>query len=342
VPRLAAIVPATDGRVTLVHCREAIDTAAQTPEEVVVVRSPAGAGPAAARNAGALQADADVLVFVDADVAVRPDAFQRIRAAFEADPSLTAVFGSYDDQPAPGAGTVALFRNLLHHHVHSTSAGEADTFWAGLGAIRRDAFLAAGGFDTERYPHASFEDVDLGMRLARQGARIVLDPEVTCTHLKTWDLHGMVRTDLVKRGVPWVSLLLRHRTVPTRLNLGWRHRLSAAASLVMLGLGLGRRPRGFLAALGALLMLNARFYSLLVRRLGPARAGAGVGLHVLHHLTGVAAIPAGVVRHLVDGAQPPLGRSVVERGPEVQAGERAVGAPGLGDPLELLRPGQLG
>ena len=87
------------------------------------------------------------------------DALARIRAAFADDPGLTAVFGSYDD--APPGGTVAAFRNLLHHHVHHRGAGPASTFWSGLGAIRRDAFLAVGGFDGERFPHPSVEDVDL-------------------------------------------------------------------------------------------------------------------------------------------------------------------------------------
>ena len=148
-----------------------------------------------------------MLVFVDSDVEVHADALARIRAAFADDPGLTAVFGSYDD--APPGGTVAAFRNLLHHHVHQRGAGPASTFWSGLGAIRRDAFLAAGGFDGERFPHPSIEDVDLGARLVADGARIVLDPAIQGTHLKAWTLRSMVRTDFARRGVPWVALLLR-------------------------------------------------------------------------------------------------------------------------------------
>ena len=98
--RLSAVVPATDGAVTLDRCLAAILAAEQPPEEIIVVRapgmpaaigpgvlsvdSPGFGGPAAARNAGALIATGDALVFVDADVAVRPDAFIRIRAWFDA------------------------------------------------------------------------------------------------------------------------------------------------------------------------------------------------------------------------------------------------------------------
>ena len=94
----------------------------------------------AAHPTGAARATGDVLVFVDADVLPHRDAFRRIRSAFRGQPELIAVFGSYDDSP-PAPGAVSGFRNLLHHYVHQQASGDADTFWAGLGAIRREAFL---------------------------------------------------------------------------------------------------------------------------------------------------------------------------------------------------------
>jgi GT2 family glycosyltransferase len=204
---IAAVVPATDAPPTLDRCVATIRAAREPPEELIVVSEPAGAGPAAARNAGAARAGADVLAFVDADVLVHPDAFERIRRAFSSDPTLTALFGSYDDAPEAD-GVVSGFRNLLHHHVHQVSPGPAGTFWAGLGAVRRDAFVAAGGFDERRYGTASIEDIELGMRLAERGARMELDPALQGTHLKAWSLAEMARTDFARRGVPWVRLLL--------------------------------------------------------------------------------------------------------------------------------------
>ena len=218
MPTLTAVVPATDAPATLARCLVAIRAAAEAPEELIVVSEPAGVGPAAARNDGAARAQGDVLVFVDSDVVVAPDAFSLIRRRL-GDPELTAVFGAYDDRPeAPGL--VSRFRNLLHHHVHARAAGPAETFWAGLGAVRRDAFLAAGGFDAARYPRPSIEDVELGLRLHAAGGRITLDPAIRGTHLKRWTVASMVGTDLRRRGAPWVELLLEHRSAPTHLNLG--------------------------------------------------------------------------------------------------------------------------
>src|SRR5579859_7643077 len=148
MPTVTAIVPATNAPPTLAACLQAIRAADEAPEELIVVEQ--GGGPADARNRGAARATGDVLVFVDADVLVHAEAFARIRRAFDADASLAALFGSYDDRPA-APGTVSAFRNLMHHHVHHEGAGPATTFWAGLGAVRRDAFEAVGGFDAARY-----------------------------------------------------------------------------------------------------------------------------------------------------------------------------------------------
>ena len=294
---LSAIVPATNQPPTLARCVRAIETAAEPPEDLVVVQEPANGGPGQARNAGARRATGDVLVFVDADVEVHPDAFRRIRTAFEADRVLSALFGSYDDKPG-APGLVSSFRNLLHHHVHQQAAGPAATFWAGLGAIRRETFEATGGFDEKSFPTASIEDIELGMRLAAAGASVRLDPALQGTHLKVWSLTDMVRTDFARRGVPWVVLLLRRRALPNTLNLGWRHRLSIAAALALVGASVLRRPAFAAGAVLILVGLNGSFYALLLRRRGPLEAAAGVGLHVLHHLTAAAAVPAGVLEYL--------------------------------------------
>ena len=287
--RLTAIVPATKAPETLERVRAAIEAAAAPPEEILVVDGPYEAGPAEARNAGAQRASGDVLVFVDADVIVHRDAFVRIRDAFGSDPGLGGVFGSYDDEPAEG-DTVSAFRNLLHHHVHQSSPGPAKTFWAGLGAIRRDVFLEMGGFD-DAYGVPSIEDVELGLRVTDAGHRIELAPAIQGTHLKGWTLPGMVRGDVLHRAVPWLALLLKHGRLPTSLNLGWRHRVSALASVGVAGGVAARRARVLVPSLALLVALNHTFYELLWKKLGPQKAALGVGLHVMHHLSAVAASP---------------------------------------------------
>ena len=294
--RLTAIVPATDAPVTLARCRDAIEAADEGPDELIVVSAAEGPGPAVARNEGANRANGEVLVFIDSDVAVHRDVFTRIRRRLESDTGLAGLVGSYDDDPA-ATGTVSVFRNLLHHHVHQQAAGPVASFWSGLGAIRRDAFLAAGGFDTE-FTVPSMEDVELGMRLAEAGAPVEFDPGLLGKHLKGWTLGSMLHTDLMRRGVPWVSMLMRRRELPSDLNLSWRHRVAAAAWVAATAALVSRRPRAAVAASAIATSVNAPFYALLARRMTPAGVVAGVGLHALHYLAAAAAVPLGIAEHL--------------------------------------------
>jgi glycosyltransferase involved in cell wall biosynthesis len=297
VTSLTVVVPATDAPVTLDRVVAAIQRAADAPEELIVVEQPSELGPAAARNLGSRRASGDIVVFVDADVEVHDDAFARIREAFARDPDLVAVFGSYDDNPGEG-GIVSDFRNLLHHHVHHRGAGAATTFWAGLGAIRRDVLLELGGFDETRFPHPSVEDIELGMRLHARGRRVVLDPAIQGKHLKNWTFMKMVKTDLLRRGVPWLRLVLERRPGATALNLGWSHRVGTGASLLLL-VGLGRRKPWLVGStLAFVIALDRSFYRLLLHRRGPRLAAAGVPLYVVHRLTSAAAVPIAFTAHL--------------------------------------------
>ena len=246
-------------------------------------------GPAAARNLAAKEARGEILLFVDADVELHPDAVERVRRHFGADPSLQALFGSYDDRPA-AAGVVSRFRNLLHHHTHTSQPGPACTFWAGCGAVRRERFLALGGFDAKAYRQPCIEDIEFGLRLHDDGGKILLDPTIQGTHHKRWTLSLMVRTDIQQRAIPWSRLVLRRRQLPATLNLSTSARVSAAASLLIpITLAAGTIPpaQGWASLvlavdLALILLLNRPFLTLLWRRGGIPLAAGGTGLLILH------------------------------------------------------------
>ena len=137
-PTLAVVIPATDGPATLDRCLAAIAAADDPPERSSSSRRPPGAGPAEARNSGVEETTRRHRPVRRLGRA-RPRGRVHPRAqAFANDAGLVAVFGSYDDGVATD-GTVAAFRNLLHHVVHQRSAGDVASFWAGIGAVRRPA-----------------------------------------------------------------------------------------------------------------------------------------------------------------------------------------------------------
>jgi GT2 family glycosyltransferase len=310
--RFSVIVPVHNARETLADCLAGLGRSSSPPEEVLVVddgstddsanvarahrgvtlltgatQGPRGA--AWARNRGAERASGDVLVFIDADVVVHADALARMAAVFAGEPTVHALFGSYDEHP-PCSDIPSRFKNLLHHYVHQHGKRAASSFWTGCGAIKRDTFVAMGGFD-ERYERPSIEDIELGVRLFRAGMAIRLCPEIQATHLKRWSLMNLWRTDVFARAVPWTRLVLRDAHLPDDLNLGWRSRVSALSSWAALLLAASAciAPVGALtnaayagvaAGLTVSTALNADLHRFFVRR-GGLRFAAGAWL--LHH-----------------------------------------------------------
>ncbi len=303
--RVSVIVPVRGGGDAFRVCMARLSACQPPPGEIIVVidggregaarrDAAAGArvialdapsGPAAARNAGARAACGNVLLFVDSDVAVRPDLAGRVAAAFDADPDLAALMGSYDDEPADRR-FLSQYRNLLHHYVHQTGREEASTFWCGCGAIRRDAFLESGGFDPG-FSGAMIEDIEFGYRLRAAGRRIRLRKDLQVTHLKRWTAWSMLRTDVFSRAVPWTRLVLRSRVMPDDLNLrrGARASVALAAALAASLAWAAWQPWSLAAAAAAaagILALNAGFYRFLWRKRGPRFAVAAVPWHWLY------------------------------------------------------------
>ena len=253
-----------------------------------VIRLEQNSGPAAARNRGVAAATGDVVFFVDADVAVAPDAVRRVSDAFEASPELGAVFGSYDDTPRAPA-MVSQYRNLLHHWVHQQGNEEASTFWAGCGAVRRACFLEVGGFDAIRFRRPAIEDIELGYRLRRRGYRIRLDKQLQGKHFKGWTLGSVIRTDIQSRAIPWSRLALEGGGAPNDLNLKLGQRLSGILVLLALAaLTLAPLRPIFLwvaaAALAAVTVMNWPLYRFFLARRGVWFLARALPLHWLYYL----------------------------------------------------------
>lgn len=289
---VSVIVPVHNGSQFLNRCLDAILASEYVPFEVIVVDDGSTdnsaeisrikgvkvfstgrrSGPAAARNIAAEKAGGSILLFVDADVIVKPDTITQVVARFVRQPEISALFGSYDDEPDE-RNFLSQYRNLLHHFVHQNSNSEASTFWAGLGAIRRDVFMTAGGFDCVRFSVPSIEDIELGARLHAAGHRIYLDKNIQAKHLKKWQTVSILRTDIFCRALPWSKLILTSQGLINDLNLKTSDRLSA----LLVGLCVLLLPiilwkplviLFLILALLALLLLNRKILRFFVQKKG--------------------------------------------------------------------------
>ena len=244
-------------------------------------------GPGGARNVAAHQVRGDVLWFVDADVVVHDDAAGVLDEAL-ATPAVVAVFGSYDERP-PAPNFLSQYKNLVHHHYHQRAAGEASTFWAGCGAIRKADFLAAGGFDLVRYPKPSIEDIELGMRLRDRGGRLLLEPRLLGAHLKVWRIGNLLRTEILSRALPWSRLIHARGKDAGALNVTAGERARAALAWCLPASIVGALAGGLpwwvpAAAALAAGAANADLLRLFLRRGGVRLALGGMAFHQLYYL----------------------------------------------------------
>ena len=251
---------------------------------VIQVTGPGG--PAAARNQAVSASRSDVLIFIDADVVVPSAALHAMVREFSLNPTMAAVFGTYDDNPGC-SNFFSQYKNLAHAFVHRASGRTARSFWAGFGGMRAEVFHSVGGFD-EAFTRPCIEDIELGDRVTAAGHRVLIDRRLHACHLKRWTFRSMLASDIWDRGVPWTQLVLSSRRVQG-LNLGVGPGVSVAlsyASLLCLALAYWRPGMliAAVAALGLVLFLNRKQYAFFLHHRGAWFACRAAAMNVLYHL----------------------------------------------------------
>ena len=290
----AEVLIAADGAAE--DCRP---LAVATGAQVVVVPGPSG--PAVARNRAAAVASGDVLAFVDADVVVAADALPGMCRLLAMQTGLDGVFGAYDLSPSE-RNFISQYKNLSHAYVHEVGDTRASTFWAGLGALRTEAFRAVGGFD-ERFTRPSIEDIELGYRLVAAGYSLRLDATFRGRHLKRWTLARTIATDIRARGIPWTQLIHRSRALSNDLNTTIRLRLSVVFTVGLvasLALAAVERWAAIVAAflLAAVIGLNISYYRWFAQKRGVLFALQAIPVHLVHHLCNGISFVAGTALHV--------------------------------------------
>lgn len=151
-----------------------------------------GHGAAAARNRGARAAQGDFLVFLDDDMLLAQNGLSLFAATllrwpkscvngqWEFAPELRALlesscFGRFRLEVEEWMKT-GVAMDPLANGLYTTASVTASDL-----AVRRDDFLALGGFD-ETFPYAGYEDQELSFRARAAGFRLLYSPSIACLH----------------------------------------------------------------------------------------------------------------------------------------------------------------
>lgn len=172
----------------------AIEELARSSTVAVRCLTKSNGGPASARNAGAVGARGEYLLFVDDDMSVSPNFLRtmietqreygpavvncRMRWALTAEPEPFEFW--YKRRVAEWTQTRVEDLSPLGPEVYQITETMITTQCL---ALRNEDFKRANGFDTD-YPYGC-EDQDLAARLGRQGLRAVLTTKTEIVHIET-------------------------------------------------------------------------------------------------------------------------------------------------------------
>ena len=179
----------------------------------------ANAGKSAAANNALRQAKGEIVVAVDADTLVSADAIPKLVAHF-ANPDVTAVCGNVEVGNVNGVFTtfqaIEYVTSQNFDRRAFSSLNCISVVPGALGAWRRDAVLAAGG-----YSHDSLtEDADLTLTILQRGGRVVYEPEAYGRTEAPESLGALLR-----QRFRWTygtyQCLWKHRSAFFKGTLGW-------------------------------------------------------------------------------------------------------------------------
>ena len=141
-----------------------------------VVRAAVNGGKAERLNDGFRLADGSLVMVVDADAQLHPQALRMLVARIERSPRIAAVAG---DPRVTNRGTLLAALQVLEFSsiiglIRRTQAvgGVVGTVAGIIGIFRRDAVLAVGGYD----PRMATEDIELTYRLLEAGWETDFEP----------------------------------------------------------------------------------------------------------------------------------------------------------------------
>ncbi len=170
-----------------------------------VIVDDAAPGPAHGRNRGVAETTGKIILFVDADVVLAPDAAARVVDDLATDPDAAGVNGVYEQEPANDPASPFDRYMALRKFCNFSGFRTFTHITTACGAIRRSVFDEVGGFDVR---FVEMEDIELGYRVTER-YKILLDQDVRCRHF--FRPFPQVARRYFRRTLYWLALFGRTR-----------------------------------------------------------------------------------------------------------------------------------
>ena len=268
-------------------------------------------GAAYARNRGAELARGEIVVFVNPDVLIEPDAISTVLEMF-AEAQVVAVAGSRDETSG-AANIVTEYWNLLLRFGERRYAGGAGDLASGFSAVRRATLIEAGMYDEWRFGIGCLEGIELAQRLHRAARKVPISRELQVVHLKRWTVRSVCR-EVWNRGRVLARSLDYTRTrlaVPSEVVFTLSSAMPAALlviTLVTLAGAFYPSPSGLVKAMAVaagVLVANLSLYRFYAKARGLAFAISVVPLHLVSQGISAAALCTGwILRNTVGDRTP--------------------------------------
>ena len=203
-------------------------------EQVTVIDAGANLGYAGGANAGAKATSAPLIILVDPDVRVEPDALAAITEALLADPRA----GVVGPEIRNSDGTLQNRGLAIDVTAHPTGAEtDAVFFVAGCSlAVRRDVWETLGGYDDAYFVFA--EDLDLCWRAQLLGRSVRVVASAVVYHEGGASMSGgYVVNGTLRTSASRLYLRERNTLAAVLTNYGFPRALAVGAARLLMALG---------------------------------------------------------------------------------------------------------
>jgi GT2 family glycosyltransferase/peptidoglycan/xylan/chitin deacetylase (PgdA/CDA1 family) len=169
-------------------------------------------GAAIARNTGVSACSTNLVLFLDDDILCPRNLIREHVAAHDGRKGIVS-HGPIFVAPESPATLVAESTKRWYesHYQKFTAERPVDVYRLGFlisnSCVRRDLFLACGGFDPDMF---LLEDTELGIRLAKWGARFVYLPNAVVYELFAKSTRTFVNRDAARQGKAEIILCRKH------------------------------------------------------------------------------------------------------------------------------------